>query len=355
VVVHVVFNNAVENISDEQIVSQIDVLNRDFRMRNTDLGLVPLVFQPLIADAQVQFELATTDPAGNPTSGITRTQTTAISFSDDDRVKSAATGGADPWAADRYLNVWICALNGAGLLGYAQFPGGAAATDGVVITYTAFGTTGTATAPFNLGRTATHEIGHWLNLRHIWGDDGTGCNGSDFVDDTPNQGGSNIGTPAFPHVSCNNGPNGDLFMNYMDYVDDAAMFMFTAGQVTRMLTALDNERSSVGHRTYRQVTPAAMVLTGELHLLAVDGNDGLWHTIRAADGGWPFGWGDVRGTIVGLGRPDVASLETVSAAVGRNGELHLLVLGRDGSLWHTIRTADGGWPFGWGDVDSVVP
>jgi hypothetical protein len=244
-VVHVVYNNPTENISDSQIISQIEVLNRDYRMRNTDLGSVPQVFKPLIADAQVQFELAKTDPARNPTNGITRTPTTATSFVDDDRVKSAAQGGVDPWPADQYLNIWVCAL-GNSLLGYAQFPGGPAATDGVVITYTAFGTTGTATAPFNLGRTATHEIGHWLNLRHIWGDDGTGCNGSDFVDDTPNQAGSNVGTPAFPHVTCDNVPNGDLFMNYMDYVDDAAMFLFTAGQVTRMRAALDHERSTIG-------------------------------------------------------------------------------------------------------------
>ena len=123
---------------------------------------------------------------------------------------------------------------------------GPAATDGVVILQSAYGTTGTATAPFNLGRTATHEIGHWLNLRHIWGDDGTGCTGDDFVADTPNAGGPNFGTPTFPHVSCGNGPNGDLFMNYMDYVDDAAMFMFTQGQVLRMQAALDGPRSSIG-------------------------------------------------------------------------------------------------------------
>jgi Pregnancy-associated plasma protein-A len=115
-----------------------------------------------------------------------------------------------------------------------------------VILQSAFGNTGTAAAPFNLGRTATHEIGHWLNLRHIWGDDGTGCTGDDFVADTPNAGGPNYGTPAFPHISCSNGPNGDMFMNYMDYVDDAAMFMFTQGQVDRMQAALDGPRSSTG-------------------------------------------------------------------------------------------------------------
>src|SRR5690606_13088965 len=131
-------------------------------------------------------------------------------------------------------------------LGYAQFPGGPAETDGVVILHSAFGTTGTATAPFDLGRTTTHEIGHWLNLRHIWGDDGTGCAGSDFVADTPNQGGPNYGKPTFPQISCGNGPNGDMFVNFMDYVDDAAMVMFTAEQTVRMQAALDSNRSTLG-------------------------------------------------------------------------------------------------------------
>ena len=109
-----------------------------------------------------------------------------------------------------------------------------------------FGTTGTAAAPFDLGRTATHEIGHWLNLRHIWGDDGGGCNGDDFVADTPNQAGPNVGKPTFPRVSCSNGPNGDMFMNYMDYIDDDSMFMFTTGQVERMQACLDGDRAGLG-------------------------------------------------------------------------------------------------------------
>jgi Pregnancy-associated plasma protein-A len=251
VVVHVVHRTATENISDAQIQSQIEVLNADYRATNPDRSSTPAVFAPLIGDARVTFKLADVDPDGNPTDGITRTSTSNSSFtSNTDNVKSASTGGADAWPADRYLNIWTCGNlrsgTGQALLGYAQFPGGPAATDGVVILHSAFGTTGTAAAPFNLGRTATHEIGHWLNLRHIWGDDGTGCTGDDFVADTPNAGGPNFGTPTFPHVSCNNGPNGDLFMNYMDYVDDVAMFLFTQGQVSRMQAALDGPRSSIG-------------------------------------------------------------------------------------------------------------
>src|SRR5829696_8057257 len=245
VVVHVVWNTTQQNISDAQIRSQIDVLNRDFRRTNPDVNNTPAPFLPLTADARIEFFLANVDPNGAPTTGIIRRQTTVTSFTGNDAVKSQASGGADPWRSDRYLNMWVCQLGG-GLLGYAQFPGGPAATDGVVITHSGFGTTGTAAPPFHLGRTATHEIGHWLNLNHIWGDDGTGCTGTDNVADTPNQGGSNVDTPTFPHVSCGNGPNGDMFMNYMDYVDDPVMVMFTTGQVTRMQAALDGPRILMG-------------------------------------------------------------------------------------------------------------
>jgi hypothetical protein len=244
VVVHVVYGTAVQNISDAQIHSQIDVLNLDYRALNTDRTKVPSVWTGLVADANVQFALATTDPTGNPTTGITRTQTTASSFSTDDGVKSAATGGADPWPSDKYLNIWVCNLGG-GLLGYAQFPGGPPPTDGVVILFTAFGTSGTATAPFDLGRTATHEIGHWLDLIHIWGDK-LDCTGTDLVADTPTQQAPNYGKPTFPHVSCGNGPNGDMFMNYMDYVDDDSMVMFTQGQIVRVRATLDGPRNSIG-------------------------------------------------------------------------------------------------------------
>jgi hypothetical protein len=241
VVVHVVARTPGEDITAEQVHSQLDVLNRDFRAANPDAADVPAPFEGLVTDPQIEFHLATTDPAGNPTDGITRTSTTVNGFGADDAVKFTARGGQDAWPADRYLNIWVCQLGG-GLLGYAQFPGGPPETDGVVILHSAFGTTGTARGPFDLGRTATHEIGHYLNLFHIWGDDGTGCRGSDEVDDTPNAGGPNYGRPAFPHVTCSNGPHGDLFMDYMDYVDDKAMFMFTKGQATRMNATLNGPR-----------------------------------------------------------------------------------------------------------------
>jgi hypothetical protein len=243
VVVHVVHGTEKENISDAQVKSQIDALNKDFRANNTDTGKIPKVWKSLASDAKVQFALATKDPKGKKTSGITRTATKATSFGPNDTVKSRKTGGVNPWPTDRYLNIWVCAL-GQGLLGYAQFPGGPSKTDGVVILQSAFGTQGTATAPFNKGRTATHEVGHYLGLRHIWGDRND-CSGDDFVADTPRAREANYGKPKFPHVTCNNGPSGDMFMNYMDYVDDAAMFMFTAGQVARMNATLAGPRKKL--------------------------------------------------------------------------------------------------------------
>jgi hypothetical protein len=244
VVVHVLFNRASENISTSQINSQIAVLNRDFRATNTDKSKTPPVWKGLVTDARIQFALAKKDPKGKATTGILRVQTSRTSFGSNDSVKSAATGGSNAWPTNRYLNIWVCTLGG-GLLGYAQFPGGPPSTDGVVILNTAFGTNGTATAPFNRGRSATHETGHWLNLRHIWGDT-EHCEGTDFVADTPNAQQPNFGKPSFPHVTCGNGPNGDMFMNYMDYTDDDSMVMFTAGQVTRMSATLDGPRSSLG-------------------------------------------------------------------------------------------------------------
>jgi hypothetical protein len=244
VVVHVVYNTDDENISDDQINSQIDALNRDYSAKNPDKDQVPDVWKGLVSDAMVQFALATTDPDGNITDGIARTKTDQTSFGTDDAVKSEATGGADPWPSDKYLNIWVCTLAG-GLLGYAQFPGLPPETDGVVILNIAFGTTGAATEPFDKGRTTAHEVGHWLDLRHIWGD-ANNCNGTDYVDDTPNAQLPNFGKPTFPHTSCSNGPNGDMFMNYMDYVDDDAMYMFTAGQVARMHAALESARASIG-------------------------------------------------------------------------------------------------------------
>ena len=245
VVVHVLYSTASENISDAQIQSQIDVLNEDYHKLNADYTKTPSAFAGLVADVGIQFTLAKRTPSGIATTGIERKSSTITSWGTADKIKKASTGGLDAWDATKYLNLWVGTIGG-GILGYAQFPGGALATDGVVISPVYFGRTGTVTAPYNLGRTASHEVGHWLNLNHIWGDDSGACTGTDNVSDTPNQGSENYGKPVFPHVSCSNGPNGDMFMNYMDYVDDAAMFMFSTGQSQRMNALFASGGARVG-------------------------------------------------------------------------------------------------------------
>ncbi|MBS1685843.1 MAG: choice-of-anchor J domain-containing protein [Bacteroidetes bacterium] len=235
VVVHVIYRNAAGNISDAQVQSQIARLNLDYHKLNADTAHVPAAWSPLIADCNIQFCLAQRDPAGLPTNGIVRRQTTVTSWLDDDKVKYTAQGGDDAWPASSYLNIWVCDL-GQSLLGYSQFPGGPAATDGCVILNTAFGDhTGTVQAPFNIGRTVTHEVGHWLNLYHTWGDDNGACTGSDLVADTPNEADATYGAPTFPLTdNCSGTSPGVMFMNYMDYCDDTALYMFTVGQNVRI-------------------------------------------------------------------------------------------------------------------------
>jgi len=258
VVVHVLHHTDAENLDQAQIDSQIAALNRDYRLLNADKSLIPAPFSVFAADSLVEFVLAVRDPQGEPTSGITRTWTPKTAFPFDpfdplateklDEMVKLDQFGKAAWPRDSYLNIWTCTIDG-GLLGYAQFPGGPAATDGVVINNTAFGSGGIAQAPYDLGRTGVHEVGHWLNLLHIWGDDDGGCTGSDNVADTPNQADSNgsaVRLSSFPHITCNNGPNGDMFVNYMDYVDDDTMLMFTKGQVQRMSAALTGPRASLG-------------------------------------------------------------------------------------------------------------
>lgn len=255
VVVHVVYSKNSENIADQQIDSQIEVLNEDYSGTNLDQILIPNGFKNVKAgDIGLRFCLATLDPDNQPTNGITRTLTSVTEFGFSDDVKYTDQGGEDAWPADKYLNIWVCNLGG-GLLGYAQYPGGPDSTDGVVILYKAFGKNGTAVKPYNKGRTVTHEVGHWFNLFHIWGDDGSDCSGTDNVNDTPNQAGSNTGCPTYPSISCNNGPNGDMFMNYLDYSNDSCMYMFTKGQKNRMLNALDNLRPSIKISSQTDCTP----------------------------------------------------------------------------------------------------
>ncbi|PWA08812.1 zinc metalloprotease [Flavobacterium laiguense] len=220
VVVNVLYRTAAENISDAQIQSQIDVLNKDFTATNPDFANTPAEFAGVAANVDITFELKQ----------IIRKSTTKTSWGTTDTMKNAKRGGIAPTSPSSNLNLWVCTIGG-GILGYAQFPGGAAATDGVAIDSKYFGLSGTANYPYNLGRTASHEIGHWMNLRHIWGD--ANC-GSDMVADTPTAQTSNYGVPAYPHVSTCLPAHNEMTMNYMDYTDDRGMFMFSNGQKSRM-------------------------------------------------------------------------------------------------------------------------
>ncbi len=232
VVVHVVYQTPAQNISDNQIRSQIQVLNEDFRKKNKDTHYIPAAFRPLAGDARIEFRLATTDPSGFASSGITRTPTDIPVFGLDDAIKETTAGGINAWNRDEYLNIWVGNLS-PGVMGYASVPGCLPGKDGVVIRHDAFGTNGTAKAPYHKGRTAVHEIGHWLGLRHIWGD--AAC-GDDQVDDTPPQQGPTRGCPSGVVATCASGPAGNMYMNFMDFTNDECINMFTAGQVARMRT-----------------------------------------------------------------------------------------------------------------------
>jgi hypothetical protein len=239
VVVHVLYNDQSENISDAQIHSQIDALNRDYRMLNADITQVPNEFKSLIADVEIEFCLADTDPNGNATTGITRKYTSQTYIGNTNDYYKSSQGGQTAWDTDKYLNFWISNLNG--LLGYAYFPGAGSAYDGIVVDPYYFGTIGTVQYPYSEGRTAVHEVGHWLNLRHIWGNS-TGCTTDDNVSDTPDSYDRYFGCPSYPQYSCG---TSDMFMNYMDYVNDACQHMFSLGQKQRMRSAIYSYRSGL--------------------------------------------------------------------------------------------------------------
>jgi Pregnancy-associated plasma protein-A/Secretion system C-terminal sorting domain len=231
VVIHVLYHASGENISDQQVLSQLAVLNNDYRRLNADTINTPVPFRNIAADTRIAFCLARVDPYGRSTSGIIHKYTKESLFLSDDGMKFSSSGGDDGWDSKKYLNIWVCNLFGR-TLGYGVLPGGATERDGVVIQYYVFGTTGKVNPPYDKGRTTTHEVGHWLGLRHLWGD--ASC-GDDGISDTPPQQSSNSGCPSFPHLSsCSANANGDMFMNFMDFTDDACMNMFTQGQKTEM-------------------------------------------------------------------------------------------------------------------------
>jgi hypothetical protein len=250
VVFHVIYTTGSGNISDAQIVNQVNILNAEFKRQQVDTILTPLAFKPLAAPFNVTFRLATKDPQGNCTNGINRVynELTNCSFYNDD-VKSLSY-----WPSDQYLNIWIVqSMRYATSLpcqggGYATFPGGAPTLDGINIRGDLIGSIGTAATNSGWGnfkgRYLIHELGHWFNLRHIWGD--ANC-GNDFVSDTPIHETSNSGCPNFPYKAnntCGTGANGEMYTNYMDYTNGNCLNMFTAGQVARMTAAINSPVSN---------------------------------------------------------------------------------------------------------------
>jgi len=222
VVFNVLYRTTTENLSLTRLQSQIDVLNKDFNAANSDYNTSNNPYSSVRANVGITFVL----------DQVIRKSTTKTSWGTADAMKKSTQGGLNPTSPTTKLNIWVCTIGG-GILGYAQFPGGSSSTDGVVLDskYTGVTTSSSTSYPFNLGRTATHEVGHWMNLRHIWGD--ATC-GSDLVSDTPTHNAANGGVPAVGHRSTCSGTPLEMYMNYMDYTDDRGMYMFSLGQKARM-------------------------------------------------------------------------------------------------------------------------
>lgn len=244
VVVHILYHGAGENISDEQVRKQIDVLNSCFRKKNADTANIPAVFRPFAADCEIEFHLAISDPQRRSTSGIIHKYTPVTEWQTDDKMKFSAETGDNAWDPHSYLNIWVCNLRR--IAGYTSVIGDDIAKDGIVIDFTFFGPT--TSSSFGMGKTAVHEVGHWLGLKHIWGD--AYC-GDDLVGDTPKQGNYTMGCPTNVRSSCSNGASGDMYMNYMDYTNDPCLNLFTEGQKNRMhsLFADGGPRSSLVYST----------------------------------------------------------------------------------------------------------
>lgn len=278
VVVHIVYNTPEENIPDNLVHSQIARLNKDYRRQNEDADETRAEFQGVAADAEIEFYLAGVDPDGNPTGGITRTQTNRTDFSLDlfgggdlDEVKQPDLGGVQAWDTDNYLNIWVCDLVGGNqlfaLFGFAyppasapNWPAGSSAPnpdyEGVVVHYEVFGDDNPlASGQLSVsdkGRTAVHEVGHYLGIRHTWGDASPfggqdGCTLDDGIDDTPNAADNAAQICNFNKNTCTDGSNDlpDMIENYMDYARDECMNLFTQGQVDIMRSMLETARQDL--------------------------------------------------------------------------------------------------------------
>jgi Pregnancy-associated plasma protein-A/Secretion system C-terminal sorting domain len=301
VVVHVVWNTNEQNISDAQIQSQIDVLNQDFQAQNAEVPSVPAVFQSVLAKVEIEFCLAGKDPAGAPATGITRTYTgNSVGIAGTVPLHYTNLGGRDAWDTEHYLNIWVAKFAG-GVGGIASFPGeDPPEQDGVEINYLQFGNIGLE-PPYHLGRTTTHEIGHYFNLEHPWGPLFSDCCADDYVDDTPESCETYLSQcPVHPVVSCS---EADMFMNYMFYTNDACMAMFTEGQKMRMLATLNGPRSGLLESQGCNTTPATEAVNGEeLLVFSNPANSLLSFEIKSnTSGAWQVKLVDVLGRTFEVG------------------------------------------------------
>ncbi|ROH95575.1 zinc metalloprotease [Chryseobacterium daecheongense] len=240
VIFNVLYTNSTNNVSDTRINSQIDVLNKAFASTHADVSSIPAEFQPVNAgDTKIKFRLVQ----------INRKSTTKSNWAPDDKMKKSTTGGVNATDPTKYLNIWVVdymPYQTGYVLGYATFPESAGLwNDGVVMMDEYVGAGGPVST-HNKGRVTVHEVGHYLNLRHIWGD--ANC-GNDLVDDTPQQITNHRGVPSYPrYETCGGVSRSVMFMNYMDYSDETTLFMFTKKQNDRMQATVSASGPRAGLR-----------------------------------------------------------------------------------------------------------
>ena len=234
VVFHVLYHTPGENVDKIILDRLIAALNRDFNKRNADSSNIPSVFKPYATSMGFEFKLATMDPQGRGTIGVVKKYTPMLYWMSDDKMKFSSSYGDDAWDSKSYLNIWICNMKD--VMGYSTFPGMDLLKDGVVLSVEDILKARGTTPKINDLRTVVHEVGHWVNLYHIWGEDYCG---DDKVDDTPKQSSYTPGCPSGSRVTCGNGPLGDMYMNFMDFTDDVCMNMFTIGQRKRARTIFE--------------------------------------------------------------------------------------------------------------------
>lgn len=291
VVFHIVYKEEFDSLNADIIKVQLARLNEDFNNEHSDFNKIPAAFTGVTGNMNIRFALAQTDPNGNPTTGYRYHRTNRV-FDEsvpgnDEFMKRSSTDGIDGWPPTQYLNVWVCALGG--INGFATWPTDLGANpnyDGVVISTGAFGIHYGNKIQTNYGRTLPHEVGHWLGLIHVWADDqdeANKCLADDEVGDTPKQSVPNYGLfrPNYIHVSCSNGPAGDMWMNFMDYADHLSRYMFTLGQVARARTTLTTTRLSLTTSNkhlppVHNSTTVPIFTTNAFTALAVGKNNTIW-------------------------------------------------------------------------------